>query len=93
MNFTQLRNKMVEEQIAARGITDGGVLDAMRRVERHAFVPDEAIALAYRDCPLPIGEGQTARARATRRPFSHSCAARSIRSSASSPSPSTRNRN
>jgi len=46
-DFTELRNLMVTEQIEARGIKDRRVLDAMRAVERHLFVP------------LPIGEGQT----------------------------------
>ncbi len=50
---------MVDEQIAARGITDTLVLDVMRRVPRHEFVPDEHRALAYEDHPLPIGFGQT----------------------------------
>ena len=59
MDFQNLRNKMVEEQIVARGITDRGVLDALRRVPRHEFVPKEAIDLAYKDCPVSIGEGQT----------------------------------
>lgn len=59
MDFRQLRNKMVEEQIAARGITDEGVLRAMRRVPRHQFIPEELVRLAYRDCPVAIGEGQT----------------------------------
>jgi protein-L-isoaspartate(D-aspartate) O-methyltransferase len=59
MDFAHLRNKMVEDQIVARGITDVGVIEAMRRVPRHEFIPEEAIELAYNDCPIPIGEGQT----------------------------------
>lgn len=59
MDFEKLRNKMVEEQIMARGITDTAVLEAMRRVPRHEFVPKESAAGAYDDRPLPIGEGQT----------------------------------
>jgi protein-L-isoaspartate(D-aspartate) O-methyltransferase len=50
---------MVARQIAARGITDPRVLDAMRKVRREAFVPDEYSDLAFEDGPLPIGEGQT----------------------------------
>jgi len=50
---------MVEEQIAARGITDEAVLKALRRVPRDQFVPEVSRRLAYADCPLPIGEGQT----------------------------------
>jgi protein-L-isoaspartate(D-aspartate) O-methyltransferase len=57
--FTGLRSKMVEEQIAARGITDPAVLEAMRSVPRHKFVPEELTDLAYEDHPLPIGYGQT----------------------------------
>ena len=57
--FEVLRNKMVDEQIAARGITDEAVLEALRRVPRHEFVPKEAVDLAYKDCPVAIGEGQT----------------------------------
>lgn len=50
---------MVEEQIADRGIKDGRVLQAMRKVPRHEFVPRERISDAYGDHPLPIGYGQT----------------------------------
>ncbi len=57
--FFHLRNKMVENQIEARGITDKKILDAFREVERHRFVLPRHIPLAYRDSPLPIDEGQT----------------------------------
>ena len=50
---------MVETQIRARGITHEGVLEAMRRVPRHRFVPDDQRSYAYEDTPLPIGSGQT----------------------------------
>ena len=53
------RDRMVETQLAARDITDKAVLDAMRRVPRHRFVPEGEQASAYDDTPLPIGEGQT----------------------------------
>jgi protein-L-isoaspartate(D-aspartate) O-methyltransferase len=53
------RRQMVEQQIAARGIKDEHVLHAMRRVERHRFVPPAAARQAYADGPLPIGWGQT----------------------------------
>ena len=53
------RTRMVERQIAARGITDERVLQAMRTVPRHLFVPDELQDHAYDDTPLPIGSGQT----------------------------------
>src|SRR5438094_10610677 len=50
---------MVEEQIAARGIIDRAVLDAMLEVPRQMFVPAAAAEFAYDDTPLPIEEGQT----------------------------------
>jgi protein-L-isoaspartate(D-aspartate) O-methyltransferase len=53
------RDRMVDEQIVPRGITDKGVLGAMRRVPRHELVPSEMRALAYADQPLPIGFDQT----------------------------------
>ncbi|MBN2470808.1 MAG: protein-L-isoaspartate(D-aspartate) O-methyltransferase [Anaerolineae bacterium] len=59
MDFEALREQMVTEQIEARGITDARVLEAMRHVPRHAFVPDDLQHLAYRDGPLPIGNDQT----------------------------------
>ncbi len=53
------RNRMVERQISARGVTDARVLSAMRSVPRHEFVPTELRQLAYSDTPLPIGYDQT----------------------------------
>ncbi len=53
------RERMVHEQIEARGVTDARTLAAMRAVERHRFVPPEQADLAYADHPLPIGAGQT----------------------------------
>lgn len=53
------RNAMVETQLAARGVRDPLVLEAMRRVPRHLFVPAVYQGAAYRDSPLPIGSGQT----------------------------------
>ncbi len=50
---------MVEEQIAARGVKDPRVLDAMRETPRHLFVPEEMRAHAYEDRPLPIGSRPT----------------------------------
>ncbi len=58
-NYQSLRNQMVDRQIAARGITDRQVLAAMRKVERHLFIPQELIQYAYGDHPLSIGYGQT----------------------------------
>lgn len=53
------RERMIEEQLVARGITDQRVLEAMRTVPRHLFVEDAIRAQAYGDFPLPIGSGQT----------------------------------
>ncbi len=53
------REHMVQADIQARGVEDESVLRAMRRVERHRFVPDSLQPLAYADHPLPIGEDQT----------------------------------
>jgi protein-L-isoaspartate(D-aspartate) O-methyltransferase len=58
-DFQMLRERMVEEQLRSRDISDPRVLRAMRDVPRHFFVPDELKHLAYRDGPLPIGEEQT----------------------------------
>lgn len=55
----RLRDRMVRQQLEARGIRDPGVLEAMRKIPRHLFVPDHLVERAYDDCPLPIGEGQT----------------------------------
>jgi protein-L-isoaspartate(D-aspartate) O-methyltransferase len=57
--FARARDEMVSRQIAARGIDDPRVLEAMRSVERHLFVPAGRRAEAYHDDPLPIGHGQT----------------------------------
>jgi protein-L-isoaspartate(D-aspartate) O-methyltransferase len=53
------RAEMVREQMAARGIRDRRVLEAMRTVPRHLFVPPSMVPYAYQDTPLPIGYGQT----------------------------------
>jgi protein-L-isoaspartate(D-aspartate) O-methyltransferase len=53
------RQQMVREQIEARGVKDQRVLEAMRKVRRHLFVPAPWRNSAYDDRPLPIGEGQT----------------------------------
>ncbi len=57
--YTQARVRMVTNQIEARGIIDRAVLDAMRFVPRHLFVPPQYLDQAYEDHPLPIGYGQT----------------------------------
>ncbi len=53
------RNDMVEMQIARRGVRDEMVLNAMRSVPRHLFVPEKYRSESYRDGPLPIGNDQT----------------------------------
>jgi protein-L-isoaspartate(D-aspartate) O-methyltransferase len=53
------RERMVDDQIAARGISDAAVLEAMRQVPRHRFLPPAQEANAYEDHPLPIGFDQT----------------------------------
>jgi protein-L-isoaspartate(D-aspartate) O-methyltransferase len=59
IDYAAARGRMVEEQIAARGIRHPAVLRAMRSVPREHFVPWPERAYAYDDAPLPIGEGQT----------------------------------
>jgi protein-L-isoaspartate(D-aspartate) O-methyltransferase len=58
-NLSRARERMVEIQIAGRGVRDRWVLDAMRRVPRERFVEPGFEEFAYEDGPLPIGEGQT----------------------------------
>jgi protein-L-isoaspartate(D-aspartate) O-methyltransferase len=53
------RDRLVDALRDSGRITRESVLDAMARVPRHRFVPDEKRAQAYADRPLPIGEGQT----------------------------------
>lgn len=57
--YETLRQRMVDTQLRARGITDERVLAAMGRVPRHEFAPERYRHQAYEDHPLPIGEGQT----------------------------------
>ena len=57
--FARERERMVEEQLIARGVTDARVIEAMRRLPRHLFVDEALRDRAYGDHPLPIGEGQT----------------------------------
>ena len=57
--FEEARAEMVENQIRHRGIEDPRVLQALLKVPRHKFVPSHLREDAYRDCPLPIGSGQT----------------------------------
>jgi len=53
------RQRMVEEQIRVRGVSDEIVIQAILEVPRHRFVSNEQQAFAYEDRPLPIGYGQT----------------------------------
>ncbi len=53
------RQMMVERQIRGRGVCDERVLEAMRTVPRHMFVPPALLPRAYDDSPLPTSEGQT----------------------------------
>jgi len=59
MNFARARERMVEEQLVNRGVSDLRVLAAVSRVERHRFVAEALQMRAYDDKPLPIGERQT----------------------------------
>jgi len=59
LDFKRSRERMVREQIEARGVTNPGVLRAMRKVPRHLFVEEALIPQAYEDHPVPIGHGQT----------------------------------
>lgn len=58
-DYAKLRTRMVERDIAGRGIRDPLVLDAMREVPREVFVPERYRDSAYADAPLPIPGGQT----------------------------------
>ena len=58
-DYEKEREHMVKSQLARRGIKDQRVLEAMRQVPRHLFIPEATRNLAYCDGPLPIGHGQT----------------------------------
>jgi len=59
IDFPKARLKMVEEQIACRGIKDAKLISAMKKIPRHLFVEEALQSQAYSDHPLPIGEKQT----------------------------------
>ena len=59
IKYERMREEMVQQQRAARGITDANVLAAFRKVPRHLFVSEALRDQAYGDYPLPIGEQQT----------------------------------
>ncbi len=58
-SLAEARARMVEEQLAKRGITDPRILDAMAEIPRHLFIDEDLWDQAYRDGPLPINSGQT----------------------------------
>jgi protein-L-isoaspartate(D-aspartate) O-methyltransferase len=58
-DYKEKRERMVKDQIEARGVKDRKILEAMKKVPRHLFVPWNMRSYAYHDEPLPIGEGQT----------------------------------
>src|SRR3954447_20418949 len=58
-HYDKLRQQMVEEQLQPRGVHDERVLEAMKIIPRHLFVPEHLRAQAYEDRPLPIGHQQT----------------------------------
>lgn len=58
-DYRLAREKMVKNQLIPRGITDAGVLQAMRKIHRHLFVEEALAGEAYNDHPLPIGHKQT----------------------------------
>lgn len=57
--YEKKRIEMINKQIISRGIKDKNILNALKTVERHLFVPEEYKNRAYEDRPLPIGYGQT----------------------------------
>ena len=57
--YASARLTMVDEQLRRRGICDERLLAAMERVPRHEFIPQDSWDAAYRDHPVPIGQGQT----------------------------------
>jgi protein-L-isoaspartate(D-aspartate) O-methyltransferase len=59
IDHSAARAEMVESQIISRGIVEASVLEAMRVVPRHLFIPKDNQDLSYRDGPVSIGQGQT----------------------------------
>src|SRR3972149_7851141 len=59
LDFMKARERMVKEQIIARGIQDPRVIAVMQQVPRDLFVPEALAGQAYGDFALPLGEGQT----------------------------------
>ena len=59
MDYVDLQEQMVREQILWRGIKNKSLIDSMLQVPRHLFIPEDLRDYAYEDGPQPIGEGQT----------------------------------
>ena len=59
INFSQLRNTMIDKQLIARSISDEQVIRAIRDVHREEFVSSDLRDMAYNDCPLPLAKDQT----------------------------------
>jgi len=59
VDYQAARERMIADQLAARGLQDAAVLEAIRRVPRHLFLEPALWERAYDDTPLPIGERQT----------------------------------
>jgi len=57
--YRRARQRMVDEQLRGRDISDDRVLDAMRETPRHLFIPEDLQSQAYLDGPLRLGQGQT----------------------------------
>ncbi len=57
--LAQQREQMVETQLRSRDIQDERILEAMKKVPRHLFMPASVRQYAYIDSPVPIGQGQT----------------------------------
>lgn len=57
--YRRQRDRMVEIHVAGGGVRDPRVLEAMRTIPRHKFVPEGMAAKAYGAMALPIGSGQT----------------------------------
>ncbi len=57
--YLQQRLRMVKEQIERRGVRRPSVVEAMKQVPRHLFMPEALREYAYDDGPQPIGDGQT----------------------------------
>jgi protein-L-isoaspartate(D-aspartate) O-methyltransferase len=59
VNYRETRRRMVEREIVGRGIEDQRVINALMKVPRHLFIPDEHMHYSYYNLPVPIGYGQT----------------------------------